>query len=70
MSCTGSSPSSTTPIETGHVDVAGDWSAVAVWRRHDLEAQQRALGDYHLLCQHGSGRTYRCTCPARRNSGH
>ncbi|MEU1688929.1 hypothetical protein [Micromonospora sp. NPDC005707] len=24
-------------IETGHVDVAGDWSAVAVWRRHDLD---------------------------------
>ncbi|NES28066.1 hypothetical protein GCE86_09060 [Micromonospora terminaliae] len=35
-------------IETGHVDVAGDWSAVAVWRRHDLDAQQWALGDYHL----------------------
>ncbi|MGW4295370.1 hypothetical protein ACWEH1_20265 [Micromonospora chersina] len=35
-------------IETGYVDVAGDWSAVAVWRRHDLDAQQWALGDYHL----------------------
>ncbi|MEU2167935.1 hypothetical protein ACH47V_25540 [Micromonospora chersina] len=35
-------------IETGHVDVARDWSAVAVWRRHDLDAQQWALGDYHL----------------------
>ncbi|GHJ52889.1 hypothetical protein Nm8I071_21960 [Nonomuraea sp. TT08I-71] len=35
-------------IETGHVDVAGDWSAVAVWRRHDLDAQRWALGDYHL----------------------
>ncbi|WP_189195762.1 hypothetical protein [Micromonospora fulviviridis] len=32
-------------IETGHVDVAGDWSAVAVWRRHDLDAQQWTLGD-------------------------
>ncbi|MEU9742222.1 hypothetical protein AB0E12_23865 [Micromonospora chersina] len=35
-------------IETGHVDVTGDWSAVAVWRRHDLDAQRWALGDYHL----------------------
>ncbi len=35
-------------IETGHVDVTMDWSAVAVWRRHDLNAQRWALGDYHL----------------------
>ncbi|MFC0030106.1 hypothetical protein ACFFMM_11295 [Micromonospora chaiyaphumensis] len=35
-------------IERGHVDVAGDWSAVAVWRRHDLDADRWALGDYHL----------------------
>ncbi|MEU5529348.1 hypothetical protein ABZ744_20665 [Micromonospora chersina] len=35
-------------IETGYVDVTGDWSAAAVWRRHDLNAQQWALGDYHL----------------------
>ncbi|MFG3604506.1 hypothetical protein [Micromonospora chersina] len=35
-------------IETGHVDVAGDWSAFAVWRRQDLNAQRWVLGDYHL----------------------
>ncbi|MET8912466.1 hypothetical protein [Micromonospora sp. NPDC004551] len=35
-------------IETGNVDVTLDWSAVAVWRRHDLDAQRWTLGDYHL----------------------
>ena len=35
-------------IETGHVYLTGDWSAVAVWRHHNLNAQQWALGDYHL----------------------
>ncbi|WP_433320257.1 hypothetical protein [Micromonospora chersina] len=40
-------------IETGHVDVTGDWSAVAVWRHHDLDTQQWTLGDYHLTTSAG-----------------
>ncbi|PSK67600.1 hypothetical protein B0E53_00410 [Micromonospora sp. MH33] len=35
-------------IETGNVYVTLDWSAIAVWRRHDLDAERWALGDYHL----------------------
>lgn len=61
-------------IETGHVDVAGDWSAVAMWRRHDLNAQRWALGDYHLTTFAGRAaprfgelnaalRTYRSDAP-------
>ncbi|MEV0428247.1 hypothetical protein [Micromonospora sp. NPDC050495] len=35
-------------VETGYVYVSVDWSAAAVWQRHDLNAQRWALGDYHL----------------------
>ncbi|MBC8991533.1 hypothetical protein [Micromonospora chalcea] len=35
-------------VETGHVYVTVDWSAAAVWQRHDLNAERWALGDYHL----------------------
>ncbi|MEU0156213.1 hypothetical protein [Micromonospora fulviviridis] len=35
-------------VETGHVYVTLDWSAIAVWRRHDLNADRWALSDYHL----------------------
>ncbi|OKI49343.1 hypothetical protein [Micromonospora sp. CB01531] len=35
-------------IETGRVDVTLDWSAVALWRTHDLDADRWVLGDHHL----------------------
>ena len=35
-------------VETGYVDVLGDWSAVAVWKRHDLDSERWALGNFHL----------------------
>ncbi|SCL58617.1 hypothetical protein GA0070604_3873 [Micromonospora eburnea] len=35
-------------VEAGDVYVTLDWSAVAVWRRHDLDTERRAFGDHHL----------------------
>jgi hypothetical protein len=35
-------------VETGDVYVTLDWSAVAVWHRHDLSDDRWALADYHL----------------------
>ncbi|MFI7331791.1 hypothetical protein [Micromonospora aurantiaca (nom. illeg.)] len=35
-------------VEAGYVYVTVDWSAAAVWQRHDLNAERWALSDYHL----------------------
>jgi hypothetical protein len=35
-------------IDTGHVDVTLDWTAVTVWRTHNLHADRWVLGDHHL----------------------